>query len=470
MVTSIAKLYTKEISEHNDGERKIIVHEAIPQIQRKIPKKRVAAYCRVSTDKDAQLESLENQMASFKYQLALHDDWELVGIYADEGKSGTSIKGRPEFQRMIKDCEAGLIDYVMIKSISRFARNTLDCIGLVRNLQRYGVQVYFEKEGIDTADITSEMLLVIMASFAQEESRSISENVKWGIRKRFESGKEMKVPIYGYRHTDDTLYIVVPEEAAIVEEIFLRYVHGDTPKTIVEDLQAREVKPPAGDCWKLLQISRMLHNEKYVGDVVLQKHYVESHLTHKEVRNNGELPLIHIKNAHPAIIDRHLFIQVQQILEMRQVKTRNSSYPYGDKLKCPCCGRTLVHGSLYAVPFAGVRWLGGGWGCYGEKGCQQYLLIQKLLDEALMNAYEKKHGERMEAVEFYWIDDSMEEIRLGCDNRIEIHWKDGKVSGEILNIHNDQLEPAISAQRYNSYLWKVRNGTTKTKNRFLMGL
>lgn len=254
MVASVARFYTPESIAQENNSRSVQVVK-LNEEKRKHLKKRVAAYCRVSTDKDAQLESLDNKMESFRYQLALHDDWELVGIYADEGRSGTSVKGRPEFQRLIDDCKAGLIDYLMIKSISRFARNTLDCVSLVRELQGYGVQIYFEKEGIDTADITSEMLLVIMASFAQEESRSISENVKWGIRKRFESGKEMKVPVYGYRHTDDELYIVVPEEAEIVEEIFLRYVHGETPKTIVEDLQDRKVKPPARDCWKLLHIS-----------------------------------------------------------------------------------------------------------------------------------------------------------------------------------------------------------------------
>lgn len=470
MVTSVAKLYTPESIANSGTERKISIHKAQPEDSGKPKKKRVAAYCRVSTDKEEQLESLENQMAAFRYQLSLREDWELVSIYADEGRSGTSVKGRPEFQRMIGDCKAGLIDCVMIKSISRFARNTLDCVSLVRELQRYGVQIYFEKENIDTSDIASEMLLVIMASFAQEESRSISENVKWGMRKRFESGKEMKVPVYGYRHTDKELYIIVPEEAEIVREIFTRYVHGETPTALVADLTARNVPPPAGDCWKLLQISRMLHNEKYVGDVVLQKHYVESHLTHKEVRNNGELPLIHIENAHPALIDKHLFVQAQQILAMRQLKTGNSSYPYGNKLNCPFCGRTLVHGSLYSVPFAGQRVHHGGWGCYGEDGCRQYLLIQNLLDGALINAREKKYGERMESAEFYWIDDTMKDIVLKEDNRVEIHWQDGDVTTERLKITHEQLNPTSSARRYNAFLEKVRSGKTKVKSKFLMGL
>lgn len=470
MVTSVARLYTQGNISLGDTERKVKIHKALPSQTEEKKNKRVAAYCRVSTDKAEQLESLENQMEAFRTKLSLHDDWELVGIYADEGRSGTSVKGRPEFLRMIGDCKAGLIDYIMIKSISRFARNTLDCVSLVRELKTYGVQIYFEKENIDTSDITSEMLLVIMASFAQEESRSISENVKWGIRKRFESGKEMKVPIYGYRHTDKEMYIIVPEEAKIVKEIFLRYVHGETPTKIIADLTARNVPPPAGDCWKLLQISRMLHNEKYVGDVVLQKHYVESHLTHKEVRNNGELPLIHIQNAHPALIDRHLFVQAQQILAMRQLKTGNSSYPYGEMLKCPHCGKTLVHGSLYVVPFAGERVHHGGWGCYGSEGCGAYLLIQRVLDKALIHALESKFNLHIEKVEYYLLDDNIEEILLRKNNTVEIRWRDGEVSTEFLDIYHFQLDPVNSATRYNAFLEKVRNGTTKVKSKFLLGL
>ena len=468
MITNVARFYTPESIRDESTERTVQIVKGTAQEKEQV-KKRVAAYCRVSTEKEAQLESLDNQMEAFRYQLALHDDWELVEIYSDEA-SGTSTKWRPNFNRMIEDCKAGKIDYLMIKSISRFARNTLDCVSLVRELQSYGVQIYFEKEGIDTADSTSEMLLVIMASFAQEESRSISENVKWGVRKRFESGKEMKVPVYGYRHTEDELYNIVPEEAEIVEEIFQRFVHGETAREIIADLEERRVPPPAGKNWKLLQISRLIHNEKYVGDVVLQKHYVENHLTHKEVRNNGELPLFHIKNAHPAIIDRHLFAQAQQIFEMRNVKTGNSSYPYGTKLKCPCCGKTLVHGSLFALPFAKERIHDGGWGCYGEDGCGAYLVIQNLLDAVLIDACEEKYGERMERVDYYWVDDTMEEILLKQNNTVEIHWRDGEVTRRKLRITHPQLEPMASAERWNGYLDKVRSGKTKTKNKFLMGL
>lgn len=432
-------------------------------------KKRVAAYCRVSTDSDEQLGSLENQMEAFRYQVMLHDDWELVNLYTDEGITGTSTKHRAGFQRMIGDCKAGKIDYIITKSISRFARNTMDCLNYVRELQAMGVQLYFEKEGIDTAESISEMLLTVMAAFAQEESRSISENVKWGMRKRFEAGQEWRIPVYGYRHTEQEMYVIVPEEAAIVREVFIRYVHGETPREIIQDMTARQIPPPAGESWKLLQIARMLHNEKYTGDVVLQKHYIESHLTHKEVRNRGEVPLYHIYNAHPAIIDRHLFAQAAAISRMRRVRTGNSTYPYGTMLRCPHCGETLVHGALYPVYFGGRHVRSGGWGCYGPKGCRQFLLIQNLLDGAMLKAYRRKYGEAPARVDYYWLEDLVERIVLR-EERVIIRWKDGKKSRIRLKLPHEHYHPATAAARYNEYLERVRSGEARTKGKFTMGL
>ena len=432
-------------------------------------RKRVAAYCRVSTDSDAQLESLDNQMEAFRYQLALHNDWELVKIYADEGLSGTSVKGRVRFREMIEDCAAGKIDYIITKSISRFARNTLDCIGYVRKLQGWGVQLYFEKEGIDTGDAASEMLLTIMASFAQEESRSISENVKWGIRKRFEAGWEVKVPLYGFRHTEDAPFQIVPEEAEIVREIFERYVHGELPMGIMNDMAARGVKPPAGDCWKRLQIDRMIKNEKYAGDAVLQKTYIENHLTHRQIRNRGELPKFHVTDAHPAIIDRHMFEQAQKIASMRNVKNGNSSYPYRGMLKCPRCGNSLVHGSLNHFYYRGGRIQDGGWGCYGESGCGAFLIIQNILDKAVIQAYAGKYGEEKAKVDFYWLDDSIGSMELN-DNGVVIHWRDGTTSAQAMDFSEDRYRPTAYAGFYNNFLERVRKGEKKVKYRFLMGV
>lgn len=432
-------------------------------------RKRVAAYCRVSTDHEAQLESLENQMETFRYRAAQRGDWDLVNIYADEGLSGTTLKGRVQFQQMIKDCEAGKIDYIITKSISRFARNTVDTLQTVRELQKHGVQVFFEKEGIDTADALSEMILTIMASFAQEESRSISENVKWGIRKRFEAGNEVKVPLYGFYHSKDELFLIQEDEAAIVREIFERFVHGEAPMDILNDMTARGVKPPAGNKWKRLQLDRMIKNEKYAGDVVLQKTYIEDHLEHKQVRNKGELPMFRVENAHASIVDRHIFEQAQKIMAMRNVAIGNSTYPYGEMLRCPHCGKPLVHGSLNNFYYDGVKIQNGGWGCYGGGGCGEYLIIQNRLDEAMITAYEDKYGEKKETVEFYWLDDTVEEIRLG-EHQITIRWRDGETSVVEMDFSEERYCPSRYSDFYNDFLDRIRCGEKKNKYKYLMGL
>lgn len=444
----------------------------VTKIEKKKPqiRKRVAAYCRVSTDKDAQMESLENQMEAFRYRALQHKDWDLINIYADEGLSGTSVKHRVKFREMVEDCKAGKIDYVITKSISRFARNTVDTLLTVRELQSYGVQFYFEKEGIDTADSISEMVLTVMASFAQEESRSISENVKWGIRKRFEAGREVKVPLYGFYHTEDKLFLVEPEEAKVVREIFERYVHGELPTSIMNDMIARHIKPPAGDRWKRLQIDRMIKNEKYIGDALLQKTYIENHLTHRQIRNrDGKVPQFYIKNAHAAIVDRHIFEQAQKVASMRRMKRGNSTYPYGEMLKCPHCGKTLMHGSLNNFYYNGIHIRSGGWGCYDEGGCESYLIIQSILDKAVIRAYEEKFGEKKDRVDFYWLDDNIEEIRLSED-RLDIKWRDGIRNMVEMDISEERYNPVRYADFYNDFLDRIRSGEKSIKYKHLMGL
>ena len=437
---------------------------------REVTRKRVAAYCRVSTDKDAQLYSLENQMKAFQAKIILHPEMELVGIYADEDKSGTSMKGRVEFQRMLDDCKAGKVDYILTKSVSRFARNTVDTLTTVRELGELGIPVYFEKEKIDTANSLSEIVLAIMACFAQEESRSISENVKWGIRKRFEAGKEVKVPLYGFYHTEDELYLIQEDEAEIVREVFERYVHGEAPQDIMNDMIRRGVKPPAGDCWKRLQIDRMLKNEKYVGDSILQKTYVKDHLSHRQVRNrDGKLPKFHVEDAHNAIVDRHVFEQAQRITEMRRVQFGNSSYPYGEMLRCPHCGKTLIHGSLNNFYYNGEKIQNGGWGCYSGDGCGNYLIIQSILDEAVIAAYEEKYGVSKETVEFYWLDDTVESIEPGEDN-VTIRWRDGETSVVEMEVSEERYNPTRYSDFYNDFLDRVRSGEKKNKYKHLMGL
>lgn len=432
-------------------------------------KTRVAAYCRVSTDNDAQLDSLENQIESFQRRITKHADWELVKIYADEGISGTSAKKRPQFMEMMSACKEGKIDRIITKSISRFARNTLDCITYVRELKAYGVSIIFEKEDLDTANSISEMMLSIMASFAQEESRSISENLKWGVRKRFEEGIEPRIPLYGYRHTEKEPFQIFPEEAKIVREIYERYVHGEEPSLILSDMIKKRIAAPSGGKWNRLQLDRMLTNEKYAGDSVMQKTFVVDHLSHKQVKNRGELAKFYLKDAHAAIVDKHLFEQAQTIRGMRHSKGGNSTYPYGEMLKCPHCGKTLVQGSVNNFYINGRTIENGAWGCYGEGGCNNYLLIRNVLDEALLKAYEVKFSEKKESVEYYWLDDNVEKINLAEDT-VTIKWKDGEESTETLNYPKNEVKPEAFASTYNAFLERVRKGEVKNRKKHLMGL
>ena len=237
-------------------------------------RKRVAAYCRVSTDNEGQMSSLELQMAAFRTQIELRPDWELVDIYSDEGISGTRVEKRPEFQRMIRDCEAGKIDYIITKSISRFARNTLECLQHIRYLQSLGVQLLFEKENIDTGTAFSEMLLTILAAFAQEESRSLSENAKWGIRKRFEAGIPKRTYIFGYTYDEQGNYVIVPEQAETVRYIFDLYETGRySMHQIAQKLMAEKRPSAYVNNWDASHVHCILTNEKYVGDVLMQKRY-----------------------------------------------------------------------------------------------------------------------------------------------------------------------------------------------------
>jgi len=468
MISRISDLYIHHSNATTDTEQAVQIINIQSPIREK--RQRIAAYCRVSTEKEAQLESLETQLEGFKKRISKESGWELVDVYVDQGASGTSVKNRSGFQDMYTACTEGKIDCILTKSISRFARNTVDCLSWIEKFKQCGVPIIFEKEGIDTRDLKSQMALTVMSCFAQEESRSISENVKWGMQKLYQSGREIPIPVFGYRHTKEEQYIKVPEEAEVVRTVFSLYSKGYTPQKIIQYMEERHVPPPAGDCWKILQIHRMLHNEKYIGDVVYQKNYVESYLTHKEVRNRGEIPFIQVCNIHPAIIERPVFIRVQKIIAMRRVKEGNSSYPYGDMLKCPYCGKNLFHGSLESVYYKKQRILKGGWGCYGAGGCRSYMLIQQILDQALIATYDKKYHIQMKNVDFYWIDESMASIQLKKDNTVHVCWKDGSKTIQRLKIEDIEHEPRKYAERYNVFLEKVRSGKRKTKNRFLLGL
>ena len=315
-------------------------------------KLRVAAYCRVSTDSDEQGTSYEAQCQYYTDYIHRNEEWELVGIYADEGISGTQAKSRPEFQHMIADCKAGKIDYIITKSISRWARNTLDSIRYIRELKQLGIPVVFEKENINTMDSKGEVLITIMSSIAQQESQSISQNVRMGIQYQMQQGKSWvnTTRFMGFTSgmSPDQL-LIVPEEAKIVRRIFREYLDGYSPAMIAKHLEKDGIRTKTGGSkWHPSTIMRMLQNEKYAGDTLLQKYYTEDFLTHKIVKNTGQLPQYYVRNHHEPIVPREIFRQVQEEMKRRAaLKNEPVKLRYGSenalqgRLICGCCGNTL---------------------------------------------------------------------------------------------------------------------------------
>ena len=288
-------------------------------------KKRVAAYCRVSTDSEEQLNSYEAQKNYYTQKIRDNPDWEMAGIYADEGISGTSTRKRAEFNKMITACKRGRIDLVVTKSLSRFARNTVDCLETVRLLKANGIGVYFEKENINTLTESSEFLITLFSGFAQAESESLSKNVTWGKQKSAEAGK---VPfqykkMLGYRKGADGKPEIVPEEADIVRRIYQRYLCGCTLGQIKKELEQENI--PAAQRvgqWSHAVIRNILTNEKYIGDALLQKTYITDCITKKVKKNQGERPMYYVENNHPAIIPRETFDRVQAEMTRRSSKRK----------------------------------------------------------------------------------------------------------------------------------------------------
>ena len=306
-----------------------------------LPKKRrVAGYARVSTDHEDQTTSYESQMRYYAEYIATRSDWEYVKMYSDEGISGTNTKLRVGFKSMIEDALAGKIDLIITKSVSRFARNTVDSLTTVRKLKEVGVEIYFEKENIWTLDSKGELLITIMSSLAQEESRSISENVTWGLRKQFAEGK-VHFPytnVMGFEKGENGEIVVNQEEAKTVRYIFQQALLGKTPYSIAKDLTQQGILSPSGkNHWSSVTIKRMLRNEKYKGDALLQKTYTIDFLSKKKNINKGELPQYYVENNHEAIVDKETFDAVQASLD-RKEKGKGSTTLFSSKLVCGDCG------------------------------------------------------------------------------------------------------------------------------------
>ena len=323
--------------------------EIMPKTVRKLPQtprleqpKKVAAYARVSTGKDAMLHSLSSQVSYYSKLIQEHEGWLYAGVYSDEALTGTK-ESRAGFQKLLSDCRAGNVNMIITKSISRFARNTVTLLETVRELKALEVDVFFEEQNIHTISSEGELMLTILASYAQEESLSASENQKWRIRKGFENGELLNWRfLFGYHISKDG--IEVDEEAAlVVREIFARVIAGESFGAISRDLNTRSISCALGGKWCAQRIRETVGNEKYTGNAMLQKRYRNNHLEKKLCRNTGELPMFYAEETHPAIIDRDIFDAAQTVLlKLREVnKDRPSPQKseFTGKIRCPFCGK-----------------------------------------------------------------------------------------------------------------------------------
>ena len=303
----------------------------------------VAAYIRVSTENDEQTSSFELQQNDFTERIQANPNWHFVGIYADEGISGLNTKRRDGFNAMIADALAGKISLIVTKSVSRFARNTVDSLTTIRELKAHGIEVFFEKENIWTFNSKGELLITLMSSLAQEESRSISENVTWGQRKRMQDGKVSFAysRFLGYRKGADGLPEVVPEEAEIVRRIYRDFIAGMTVDRIAKALTREGIPTPAGrEKWQKRTVESILLNEKYKGEALLQKVFTVDFLTKKVKKNEGEVPQYYVKNSHPGIIDPEEWQLVQDEMKRRKEKAgyHHGLSPFAGKIYCGECG------------------------------------------------------------------------------------------------------------------------------------
>ena len=324
-----------------------------------VSKLRVAAYCRVSTASDEQKASLDTQKTHYETYIRSNPEWEYAGLYYDEGISGTSQNGRNGLLALISDCEKRKIDLVLTKSISRFARNTTDCIEITRKLLRFGVRILFEKENIDTGSMESELMLSILGSLAESESVSISENEKWSIRKRFENDTYIiSAPPYGYKNENGRM-VIVPEQAEVVKRIFADILSGKTPSQIADELNRQGIFTARSGKWRGERITELIANEKYVGDALFQKTYTDSSFTRH--RNHGVCNQYLITEHHEPIVSHEVFDRANEIIKLRRkgkcdTKKYQNRYGFSGKIICGECGSVFKRRIHYTVSDSYTAW------------------------------------------------------------------------------------------------------------------
>ena len=392
----------------------------VPQKSKLAAQKKVAAYARVSTGKDAMLHSLSSQVSYYSKMIQGHEGWMYAGVYSDEALTGTK-ESRDGFQKLLSDCRAGKVNMILTKSISRFARNTVTLLEAVRELKLLEVDVFFEEQNIHTMSAEGELMLTILASYAQEESLSASENQKWRIRKGFENGELLNWRfLFGYRISKDGIEID-KEAAPIVREIFSRVIDGESFGVISRDLNGRGISCALGGKWCAQRIRETVGNEKYTGNAMLQKRYRNNHLEKRLCRNTGELPMFYAEETHPAIIDRNTFDAAQSILlklrETNKDRPRPQKSEFTGKIYCPFCGkaykRNTSNGSV-------------GWNCSTYLSQGKAVCHGKKIPEATLKAVCAEvlgTGDYSPTI----FDAIIERIEVPEDNHLRFIFKDGSV-------------------------------------------
>ncbi|MEY8485148.1 recombinase family protein [Lachnospiraceae bacterium 48-21] len=398
----------------------------ISKIEPKLPviqaRKKVAAYARVSRDTERLMHSVSAQVSYYSALIQKNPEWEYAGVYADMGISGTDTSKRGEFLRMLADCEEGKIDIILTKSISRFARNTVDLLETVRHLKDLGIEVRFEKEHIHSLSEDGELMLTLLASFAQEESRSISENVKWGVRKRFQSGEigAANKHILGYRYDDGLRkYVIIPQEAEAVRWMFQMYIDGVPLRGIAGSMNSAGIRTTLGNDFQEASVRLLIFNEVYAGDIRRQKCYMADPITKTKVKNCGELPQYYMADCHEAIIDRETYAKVQAEME-RRAGLVNPTYPFTGKIKCGICGQRFTRRKGTTKGKEYVSWF-----CRAKKEVGMTCTSRNYSEQNLMEICAKLMG--TDSFDGTAFESSVRLISALPDGSLEVQFFDGQI-------------------------------------------
>ena len=457
-----------------------IIHPVKQQVTQQLrPKKRVCAYCRVSTDSGEQHNSFEVQQSYYKDFIENHEDWEFAGIYADEARSGTKLRKREEFLRMLKDCEDGRIDMIVTKSITRFARNTVDSIQALRRLKELDINVYFEKEHINSLSEKSEQLLAILSCIAQGEAENTSTNNRWAAIKRFQDGTFLiGTPAYGYSRNEDNELVIKEDEAVLVRRIFKEYLDGKGTYAIARELTDEQCPTIRdGEKWNDTVIKEILLNPVYAGNLLLQKTYSTEVVPFKRKHNKGQIPQYYIENNHDPIISTEKAEMVREIMEYRRKQYRldkekcQNRYSFSGRLICGECGSTLRRQKIYiGRPYEKIQWC-----CHqhvedktkcGQKAIREDILQQVfiLMWNKLVSNYTEMLLPMLEILKKLRMDEQQEHEIEECNQRIMELTEQGHILSRL--IAKGYMDPAVFIERQNTLKLELE-AAKKKRNQLL---